>query len=122
MVPLSATVTFDVQKVRVQWLLAYAQSLPLLEMRFELPFEWTVVCSCEVRRLVSQLYLIVLLNRIDLALRNNSISEHRVEMTAREHFVFANELKVFFYYAELGPIKVVLSVVPLDLDHWPVRM
>jgi hypothetical protein len=122
MVPLSTEVALDVEQVGIKRLLTDTESFPLAKAWHQRLGQWAITGACEVSGLVRYLNLIVLFDRIYLTLGNDCVCKYLVVVLARKYLVFSYELQVFIRDPKLAQIEVLLFVIPLNFDHWPVRL
>ena len=123
MEPLQAEVALYVQQVWIERLPTNAQAIPCLVRRLKLLRQGAVSGSSEERRLeINRLLLVVLLDRVDLALAENSVGKDFVTMPRWKHLILSYILTFFLLNTKTLEVKVLLLVVPLDLDHGLVRL
>lgn len=95
MEPLTTHVALDVEKVWIQWLLASAEAAPLSKGWLQGLSQGAIFGASEESSVeVDRLQLIVLLQRVDLALADDGIGEDLVPMTSRKDFVLTDVLLI----------------------------
>ena len=118
MEPFTTEITIDVHKVGIEWLLADAEFVPGAKRWIQSLGQRAVRRSREIRRVnVDRFQLVILLDLVDLALTDNSISKDFVTMPGREHFILPDILNVVLCHVEFLHVQVLLTIVPLDLNH-----